>query len=1015
MPSSSLALKMWKIQPLAFVLNLLFLYTQISMGASQNLTLLNAELEHQHNPNITILHEVHEEGFSTKKDKPPNPDILPLKVGKKKAYLPLEKPLSSHEKPRPLKETDLHPVVFDFNLGDLEDLEHENFKKKDLSAEEKLLLRDTEAGNLQVGSTLTYSEDVKIPDAETLQDDLSVQVDIITTTSTEKPTTNLEMTSTPSTTLEYSSTTVSPHILKLFKMKSNKKGRELLKHDDLQPKGQLNNHNSLNHYLTPVDTSGGNNQSAESLQLANVFQIMTNLYDHFYWQTSDIRNKVSTGCGLEMQAYLTALHGNYRWAQSAYDASARYRGQLLFGNDKWLGQRQFCYELNRQLDPEKRKHFEFEFYVALIAFKLQLPDKFMANLQIGECLPKSCTAQDVQHLMELDPHANMLSSINNTQMTVVKILRVRTVPGLYSYWRELKFQIFASFLLTLIVLIVAATWYQSHLNEQRLQHPNISVISGTKVDHANMQQISATENGKSFELYQMSTLNDNNNCSSAESPTPGDINGKKSPYRNGQHDFDINSNRNGDAENNNNNTNNNGTHTPQHDTEYRIETTSNAGATETYEAKQQLGFHEQVLLCFAFQTNATSILNVDEAKESQTSCVHGLRVISVLWTIMVHTYLQIFNIGENRFTRIITERTIWYQFVGNATFSVDTFFFISGFLVTLLYLKQERKVADRTSQFMKKGFVDTSIVIIYRYIRLTPTYLFVIFFNDFATRQTFDNSVFQPTVPPNTCGKYWWRNILFINNFYPLSEICMIWSWYMANDMQFFIMASILLMFSTRYSKAVILTLATFLASSWGVSGVISLRHHYTHKVSNPFESFDFLYDKPWQRVGPYIMGMLTGYIMSKVRTAPKVSGRLNALLWSVSLGLLILIICGVWQGELDEVSTAFYVSIAHTGFGAALIWIVLSCCWNLSPTMNRILSYRCLWPLSRLTYCAYLIHPVIMLITGYQMDGTIHLNPYFITVIFFGNAVVSFIAAFFISVAFEAPVIRLLKIVFHK
>lgn len=52
-----------------------------------------------------------------------------------------------------------------------------------------------------------------------------------------------------------------------------------------------------------------------------------------------------------------------------------------------------------------------------------------------------------------------------------------------------------------------------------------------------------------------------------------------------------------------------------------------------------------------------------------------------------------------------------------------------------------------------------------------------------------------------------------------------------------------------------VLTMGTVLISSWGVSGIISLRYHYTHKVSHPFESFDFLYDKPWQRVGPYIMG----------------------------------------------------------------------------------------------------------------------------------------------------------------
>lgn len=281
------------------------------------------------NPNITILHEVHEEGFSTKKDKPLVPEILPLKSVKKKPYLPLEKPLSNYEKPKPLKELELHPVIFDFNLGDLEDLEHETFKKKDLSAEEKILLRDADIDNIETISTLTYSDEVKTPDSETLQDDLSVQVDFVTTTTSSSISANsasIKTTTTPenfpnltaltaATSPAYAlttPTTFSPHILKIFKTKSSKKGRELLKHEEL-PKG-LNNHNSLHHYSSHMENVGSN-QTAESLQMANVFQIVTNLYDHFYWQSSEIRNKVSTGCGLEMQAYLTGLHGNYHWAQ----------------------------------------------------------------------------------------------------------------------------------------------------------------------------------------------------------------------------------------------------------------------------------------------------------------------------------------------------------------------------------------------------------------------------------------------------------------------------------------------------------------------------------------------------------------------------------------------------------------------------------------------------------------------------------------------------------------------------
>lgn len=66
--------------------------------------------------------------------------------------------------------------------------------------------------------------------------------------------------------------------------------------------------------------------------------------------------------------------------KTAYDASARYRGQLLFGNDKWMGQKEFCYELNRQKQqPEKRKHFEFEFFAAFIKISMQLPMKLVSS------------------------------------------------------------------------------------------------------------------------------------------------------------------------------------------------------------------------------------------------------------------------------------------------------------------------------------------------------------------------------------------------------------------------------------------------------------------------------------------------------------------------------------------------------------------------------------------------------------------------------------------------------------
>ncbi|XP_067636142.1 uncharacterized protein [Eurosta solidaginis] len=1006
--------------------------------------------------NITILHEVHE--IPTERPFVLNThEVLPIKPLKKKPYTLLDKTIfPEYEKPRQLKEYELHPVTFDFNLSDLEDLEHETVKKGDLSAEEKHLLRSAD----DVG--LSYNDHVPFPG---FTGDVGLEgvhvpeIRIFTTESTPASTTVPTVITTPNVVA-----TISPHIFKVQKNKTLKKGRELLKQGDETLKTAGNNFNSISHYFGVDATAEEANATAASLQNANYFQIITNLYDHFYWQASEIRTKVTTACGLEMQAYLTGLHGSFNWAQKAYDASGRYRGQLFFGNDKWLGQKTFCYELNRQLNPDERKHFEFEFYASLVALRLAMPQKLIVNLQLGECLPRSCNAHDVHAILTLDPHAKMLIALNshpnqhnqsvghsnnsNSNHTIIRVLHVRSVPGPFNYSREIKFQILF-ILLALIVLVITATWYQAKLNQEKLSAPHIAAISakvdavmaavvaggiatadstvGSYTKNASLRSIKSNTASPTFEVYQMNTLNENNNVLDIEA----DVNGNK-PANNGNGTH-ANKHSNGGATSKtsasvSSSSGSNGDSVRHihgelsvadvdkaHSADYRLEAGSSVGAASVYKGEKKLGLPEQFLLCFAFQTNAGTILNMTENKEQQTSCVHGLRVFSVMWTIMVHTYLQMFTIGENRYQRSIVERSFWYQFVGNATFSVDTFFFISGFLVTLLYLKQENKYPDDPKQFLRRSAKDTGVILLYRYLRLTPAYLFVILLNDFALRQTFDNSVFQPNVPADTCSRFWWRNILYINNFYPLSEICMIWSWYMANDMQFFVMASILLVLSTRYFKTAALILSSFLFTSWGVTGIISLHYCYTHKVAQPFESFDFLYDKPWQRVGTYIMGMLVGFIIYKVKKPPQLSARTNNLLWYGSWSLLALIIFGVWNGELGRVTTAFYVSVGHTAFGVGLIWIVLACCWDIAPTVNSILSYRGLWPLSRLTYCTYLIHPVIMLITSFRMTGIVHLNNLFVMTIFLGNAVASFGVAFLISILFEAPVIRILKILFRK
>lgn len=127
------------------------------------------------------------------------------------------------------------------------------------------------------------------------------------------------------------------------------------------------------------------------------------------------------------------------------------------------------------------------------------------------------------------------------------------------------------------------------------------------------------------------------------------------------------------------------------------------------------------------------------------------------------------------------------------------------------------------------------------------------------------------------------------------------------------------------------------------------------------------------------------------------------------------------------------YHLIIFPAWGLTLIWIVVSCYWKLAKPIDDFLSFRGFIPLSRLSYCAYLIHPVIMMLTSFQCDGPTHLKHGIIVrkrkvfnylqisyhfflqlTAFLGNAVLSFIAAFFLSLFFEAPLIKLLKLCFY-
>ncbi|KAJ1529620.1 hypothetical protein ONE63_006387 [Megalurothrips usitatus] len=58
----------------------------------------------------------------------------------------------------------------------------------------------------------------------------------------------------------------------------------------------------------------------------------------------------------------------------------------------------------------------------------------------------------------------------------------------------------------------------------------------------------------------------------------------------------------------------------------------------------------------------------------------------------------------------------------------------------------------------------------------------------------------------------------------------------------------------------------------------------------------------------------------------------------------------------------ALYASLHRLGWCAATAWIIFACVTGNGGVMQRVLTWRPLVPLSRLTYCAYLVNGAVVL-----------------------------------------------------
>ncbi|XP_053380930.1 nose resistant to fluoxetine protein 6-like isoform X2 [Mercenaria mercenaria] len=425
------------------------------------------------------------------------------------------------------------------------------------------------------------------------------------------------------------------------------------------------------------------------------------------------------------------------------------------------------------------------------------------------------------------------------------------------------------------------------------------------------------------------------------------------------------------------------------------------------------GIFGRLLLSFSVYTNAAKILNTNQPAATLTS-VNGIRFISMTWVILGHSYFFGLSQVENAATYLPQlYKRFTFQAISNATVAVDTFFVLSGLLVSYLSLREmERRGGARKFNWIMFYF--------HRFWRLTPPYmLFIMLY--VPTFKYWADGPFWPQqgVEDNECNETWWTNLLYVNNFVKTDKMCMGWSWYLANDMQFYVISPIMLI--PLYYSPLLGSMSCMLLALVGFisAGVISKTNHFEMGVENN-DNFDKLYIKPYTRVAPYVVGFFTGFLLYKTNCKVKMPKVINMFGWAVATTFAMLALYGLYTPDggtkhLNEDVTAFYNASFRTAWGMAVAWVIFACATGYGGPVNALLSWKGIIPLSRLTYCAYLVHPIAMDL--YYKSRKTLMNWYDLEIIylFLGNLCISYAAAFIISLAFESPMMGLEKVLLKR
>ncbi|KAF7271005.1 hypothetical protein GWI33_016065 [Rhynchophorus ferrugineus] len=407
-----------------------------------------------------------------------------------------------------------------------------------------------------------------------------------------------------------------------------------------------------------------------------------------------------------------------------------------------------------------------------------------------------------------------------------------------------------------------------------------------------------------------------------------------------------------------------------------------------------------------FQTTSPSAVKAD-----QILCFHGLKAVSMMWILAGHA-VGLFSVvplvNQEKLNEFNSELASFY--ITGAYFAVDTFFYLSGFLIAYQYFKSasEKKVVPQ--------LIGIPQMIIHRYLRITPAllmmFLYGVYLAQFLSTGPLYGTVSESIARP--CKEHWWAVFLYIQNYYNPTDLCYTHSWYLSTDWQLFLISPfVLIPVAMQYRRSFNTVMYQLLALN-----VFFIFLPLLTKLVFPDSDPNYLEYDTQSKLIDYFLGFTLGFYIRCKRHRKYIFDKItNLILWAISLTLMLGTLLIYQQFSLGSQHSHLIRSLSYTFtkpvWCIGLSFIIYSCVYGKGGFINSWLSNSCVQILSKLSYCMYLMHAPVIVFWLSTKRTREYFGHYNLFVLFGGHLVGTIIVAIIWSLAFESPLIKIEGLIF--